>query len=94
MTFAGNGIGITRGIAIGEAHILQRGLLEISPRMIDTADVPGEIKRFRLAVNGARERLQEIRQKIPGNTRTDIIAFIDTHLLMMNDAAWWRCRSS
>lgn len=87
MTFAGNGIGITRGIAIGEAHILQRGLLEISPRMIDTADVPAEIKRFQLAVNGARERLHEIRQKIPGNTRSDIIAFIDTHLLMMNDAA-------
>lgn len=87
MTFAGNGIGITPGIAIGKAHILQRGLLEISPRMIDSADVPAEIKRFQLAVNGARERLQEIRQKIPGNTRSDIIAFIDTHLLMMNDAA-------
>ncbi len=87
MTFAGNGIGITRGIAIGEAHILQRGLLEISPRMIDTADIPTETKRFRLAVKGARKRLQEVRQKIPGNTRSDIIAFIDTHLLMLNDAA-------
>ncbi|WP_275097381.1 phosphoenolpyruvate--protein phosphotransferase [Sedimenticola hydrogenitrophicus] len=87
MTFAGNGIGITRGIAIGEAHIMQRGLLDISPRLIDKASIPAEIKRFRLAVNGARERLQEIRQRIPGNTRSDIIAFIDTHLLMMNDAA-------
>jgi phosphotransferase system enzyme I (PtsI) len=87
MTFAGNGIGITRGIAIGEAHIMQRGLLDISPRLIDKASIPAEIKRFRLAVNGARERLKEIRQRIPGNTRSDIIAFIDTHLLMMNDAA-------
>lgn len=87
MSFAGNGIGITSGIAIGETHILRRGLLEISPRMIDSADVPAEIERFRQAVNGARERLQEVRQKIPDNTRSDIIAFIDTHLLMMDDAA-------
>ncbi|WP_260295168.1 phosphoenolpyruvate--protein phosphotransferase [Sedimenticola hydrogenitrophicus] len=87
MTFAGNGIGITRGIAIGEAHIMQRGLLDISPRLIDKAGIPAEIKRFRLAVKGARARLKEIRQRIPENTRSDIIAFIDTHLLMMNDAA-------
>ncbi|WP_428634082.1 phosphoenolpyruvate--protein phosphotransferase [Sedimenticola sp.] len=87
MTFAGNGIGITRGVAIGEAHILQRGLLDISPRTIDSKNIPGEIKRFRLAIKGARERLQGIREKIPSTTRSDIIAFIDTHLLMMNDAA-------
>ncbi len=87
MTFAGNGIGITSGVAIGEAHILRRGLLEIGPRLIETADIPAEVQRFQLAVNGARERLQQTRKKIPGNTRSDIIAFIDTHLLMMNDAA-------
>jgi len=87
MTFAGNGIGITSGVAIGEAHILRRGLLEIGPRLIETADIPAEVQRFQLAVNGARERLQQTRKKIPDNTRSDIIAFIDTHLLMMNDAA-------
>ncbi|AKH20616.1 phosphoenolpyruvate--protein phosphotransferase [Sedimenticola thiotaurini] len=87
MTFAGNGIGITSGIAIGEAHILRPGLLEIGPRQIDPADIPAEVQRFQLAVNGARGRLQQTRKKIPDNTRSDIIAFIDTHLLMMNDAA-------
>lgn len=87
MTFAGNGIGITSGVAIGEAHILRRGLLEISPRLIEAADIPAEVERFQLAVNSARKRLQQTRKKIPDNTRSDIIAFIDTHLLMMNDAA-------
>ncbi|MCW8908195.1 MAG: phosphoenolpyruvate--protein phosphotransferase [Sedimenticola sp.] len=87
MTYAGNGIGITRGVAIGPAHILQRDQLEISPRTIEQDQVQAETERFRQAVNNARERLQGIRRKIPESTRSDIIEFIDTHLLMMNDAA-------
>lgn len=87
MSFAGNGIGITRGIAIGDAHILQRGMLEISPRSIEQIEIPDEIERFRQAVCCARQRLQSIREKIPKNTRSDIVAFIDTHMLMLNDAA-------
>ncbi|TVO70921.1 phosphoenolpyruvate--protein phosphotransferase [Sedimenticola selenatireducens] len=87
MSFAGNGIGITRGIAIGEAHILQRGMLEITPRSIEQPEIPFEIERFRDAVCCARDRLQSVRQKIPESTRSDIVAFIDTHLLMLNDAA-------
>lgn len=87
MSFAGNGIGITRGIAIGEAHILQRGMLEITPRNIEQVEIPDEIERFRSAVCCARDRLQSIRKKIPKSTRSDIMAFIDTHLLMLNDAA-------
>lgn len=87
MTYAGNGIGITRGIAIGDAHILQRDQLEINPRTIEKKQIRGEIERFRQAVSNARRRLQGIRQKIPKTTRSDIIEFIDTHLLMMNDAA-------
>ena len=87
MTYAGNGIGITRGVAIGNAHILQRDQLEISPRTIEPGQVAAETERFRQAVNKARERLHGIRSKIPAATRSDIIEFIDTHLLMMNDAA-------
>jgi len=87
MTYAGNGIGITRGVAIGHAHILQRDQLEISPRTIERDQIPAETKRFRQAVNKARGRLQGVRSKIPKATRSDIVDFIDTHLLMMNDAA-------
>ncbi len=87
MSFAGNGIGITRGIAIGSAHILQRGTLEITPRSIEQTEIQAEIDRFKDAICCARRRLHSIREKIPDNTRSDIIAFIDTHLLMLNDAA-------
>ncbi|MCW8889301.1 MAG: phosphoenolpyruvate--protein phosphotransferase [Sedimenticola sp.] len=87
MSFAGNGIGITRGIAIGHAHLLQRGTREITPRNIDPVEIQAEIDRFKEAICCARRRLHSIREKIPKNTRSDIVAFIDTHLLMLNDAA-------
>ncbi len=87
MTYAGNGIGITSGVAIGITHTLQRDLLEINPRTIEASEIKAETDRFCQAVSDARQRLHGIRKKIPSTTRTDIVAFIDTHLLMMNDAA-------
>ncbi len=81
------GIGITRGIAIGHTHLLQRGLLEVNPQHIPGDQVEAEVERFCQAVDGARESLKAVRHKIPASTRSDIVAFIDTHLLMLEDAA-------
>ncbi len=87
MSLSAAGIGITHGIAIGKAHLLQRGLTEITPRSILPKNIPTEIERFRAAVIGAKKRLSGIRDQIPQTTRSDIVAFIDTHLLMLDDAA-------
>ncbi len=84
--FSGRGIGVSRGIAIGEAHLLLRGRLEVAPRFIDRGDVAAEIAHFRQAVSVARRQLRALRQEIPQATRSDIASFIDTHLLMLDDA--------
>ncbi|MCP3868943.1 MAG: phosphoenolpyruvate--protein phosphotransferase [Gammaproteobacteria bacterium] len=83
----GIAIGTTRGIAIGEVHLLQRGCVEITPRFIDAASIPDEVDRFCQAVSIARRQLRSVRNKIPNNTHSDIVAFIDTHMLILNDAA-------
>jgi len=79
MTLCCMGIGIaaTRGIAIGEAHLLQRGSIDAAPRFIERSEVPAEIDRFRQAVSDARSQLFVVREKIPESTRSDIVAFID-----------------
>ena len=89
MTFACSGLGIatTGGVAIGEIYLLQRGHLEVAPRFIPHEEIPDEVDRFRQAVAGARRQLKGVRGKIPETTRSDIVAFIDTHLLMLDDAA-------
>jgi len=87
MSVIAAGTGITQGIAIGEAHLLQRNIAEITYRTIPPGQVKKEIERFCRAVTKAKQRLSGVRNQIPDATRSDIVAFIDTHLLMLDDAA-------
>ncbi|HEB97380.1 MAG TPA: phosphoenolpyruvate--protein phosphotransferase [Sedimenticola thiotaurini] len=89
MTFSCLGIGVGSGpsIAIGPAHLLHQGRVEVVPGQVERDRIPDEVDRFRQALAGARRTLRAVRSRIPANTRSDILAFIDTHLLMLEDAA-------
>lgn len=89
MTFCCNGIGIstTHTIAIGKVHKLQRGPLHIQPRWIGHDQINEEIRRFREAVATASAELTAIRDQLPASMAPDIVEFINTHLLMMEDQA-------
>lgn len=82
-----NGIGVSRGIAIGKAHILQRHTLEAVEYCLPRDKIAQEVERFKRAVEAAKEQLRGIREQIPADTPTDIAAFIDAHILMMDDGA-------
>ena len=86
MSLALSGIGVSRGVAIGKAHIIVRGSLEVLESAIPRELIEDEIARFLRAVDAARLQLKNLRDRIPQNTRVDIAAFIDTHLLMLDDA--------
>lgn len=86
MSLALSGIGVSRGIAIGKAHIILRGTVEVLESAIPEPLVEDEVVRFLKAVNCARQQLEDIRGRLPENTRVDIAGFIDTHLLMLDDA--------
>ncbi len=80
------GIGVSRGIAIGKARILQHGQVEVLEYTLPTSQLDSEVQRFRHALAQAREQLLQIRARIPGDTPGNIAAFIETHLLMLDDA--------
>jgi phosphotransferase system enzyme I (PtsI) len=80
-----NGIGVSRGYAIGEVHILNRDQLEVLEHAIPEHFVESEVERFHQAVENARAQLRAVRENIPPKTPADICAFIDTHLLMLDD---------
>jgi phosphotransferase system enzyme I (PtsI) len=86
MSLALSGIGVSRGVAIGKAHIILRGSLEVLESAIPAELIEDEIARFLRAVDTARQQLEDLRGRIPQTTRADIAAFIDTHLLMLDDA--------
>ena len=89
MTLALHGIGVDAGIgtAIGRVVMLARGNIQVEPRMLDHGNVEQEVERFLHAVEEAATQLREIRQQIPEETPADILEFIDTHLLMLEDRA-------
>ncbi len=86
MSLALSGIGVSRGIAIGKAHVLQRGNIEVLESVLPPHLIENEVNRFLQAVNDARLQLESLRERIPPGTRADIAAFIDTHRLMLDDA--------
>jgi phosphotransferase system enzyme I (PtsI) len=88
MSFSLHGVGVSRGIAIGKAHIIERTELEITEYRIDREKISREIDRLRDAVSQAKQNLRDVRNEIPATTAVDIAAFIDTHLLMLEDAAF------
>jgi len=87
MTLALHGMGVSRGIAIGKVHLIETDQLDIREYSIQHNLIEKEVLRFEEAVTSARQQLRAIRNHIPPATDIDIKAFIDTHLLMLEDNA-------
>ncbi|MES2491427.1 MAG: phosphoenolpyruvate--protein phosphotransferase [Pseudomonadota bacterium] len=80
-----SGIGVSRGIAIARVQKMHGGDLEVPEYTLPESEIEQEVSRFYGAQRRARDQLREVRQQIPGGTPGEIAAFIDTHLLMMED---------
>lgn len=82
------GIGVSPGINIGRAHLVDGGILETPAYCyLDSAYVADEVKRFRKAVQDSKEQLQKIKNKLlhDGGRGKEHIRIIDAHLLMLED---------
>ena len=83
-----SGIGVSKGIAIGKAFVIARELLDAKHVTLSKAEIEPEIDRFEKALGKANRQLNDIKQKIARSAANDIVAFIDTHLLMLEDPAF------
>lgn len=83
-----SGIGVSRGIAIGEAFVLMREKYDATQITLSSDELPAEINRFKKALEKADKQLHDVRKKIAKQTPDDILLFIDTHLLMLEDPAF------
>lgn len=81
-----SGIGVSRGIAIGDAYILRRNQPEISGHKLKRSEVPREVRRYRKALAAAKKQLEQVRESIPKSAPSDVSAFIEAHLLMIDDS--------
>src|SRR3989338_10990673 len=80
-----HGTGVSDGIAIGKAYVLQRDLPEIPEYTVASHQIETEIERLHRAVEAARRQLRAIRSHIPANAPPEAASFLDTHLLILDD---------
>ncbi len=81
-----SGLGVSRGIAIGNVHLLLRSSLEVYERTLHPDEISAEVKRFKHAVDRASKQLKKIQESIPPEAPKEIASFIESHLLMLNDS--------
>ena len=84
---AGIGVRSVAGIAIGNAFMLCKGPVCVTPSWVATDRIEPEVWRFEEAIRIAGIQLHNVREQIPTDAPSDIAEFIDTHLLMLEDRA-------
>ena len=86
MSLMFSGIGVSRGIAIGNAYLLRRNQIDVTSRALSKKDVNAEVRRFKRALKASRIQLLTTRDNIPKDAPSDVSAFIETHILMLDDS--------
>ncbi|MDP5008982.1 MAG: phosphoenolpyruvate--protein phosphotransferase [Glaciimonas sp.] len=84
-SFTLHGIPVSRGIAIGRAHLLAPAAMDVKHYLVSETQVEAEVMRFRDAVEVVREELQTIHSDLPKDSPAELGAFIDVHLLILAD---------
>jgi len=79
------GIGVTPGIIIGKAYLLDRGKIEAPARVIPESHTPQEVARFRDAVEESKKQLRQAKEKLLHEEATGPTYILDTHLLLLED---------
>ena len=80
-----HGYAAGRGIAIGRAHLVVRGISQVPQYHLKDDEIPNEISRFEAAIKSTRKQLEQIRSAIPENAPTELGAFISLHLMLLTD---------
>ena len=86
MSFTLHGSGAGGGIAIGQAHLISSARLEVAHYAIAPEHIELEVMRFSVAVEHVRAELQALRRSVPASAPTELGAFLNLHLLILDDS--------
>ena len=81
-----DGVGVSAGIAIGTAHVIETGLDQVPEYMIPAGSVESEVARFTDAVSKARRQLTKLKQKssaLAEATAEELGLLLDAHAAML-----------
>ena len=84
-SFTLQGIPVSRGIAIGRAHLLRPAALEVQHYLVGQEQVEAEVQRLQQALSQAERELQKIWSDLPADAPSELGAFLDVHSLFLSD---------
>jgi len=84
MSFTLHGLGVSGGIAIGQAQLLSHATLEVAHLTLPARQLEKEVLRFETAVDQVRTELDELRNEM-ADSAAEMRAFIDVHSLILQD---------
>ena len=85
MSFTLHGIPVSHGIAIGFAHLVSHTSFEVAHYVLPQNMVHGEVARYKRALEATRKELASLHANPPANAADEFAAFLDLHLMILND---------
>lgn len=83
------GLGVSPGIAIGPAHVVEAGALQVPEFCLPASAVAEELARFRQAAEKAQRQVRKLKQKaaaLPGAAAEDVGFLLEAHLAMLGNS--------
>ncbi|MEY5002235.1 MAG: phosphoenolpyruvate--protein phosphotransferase [Pseudomonadota bacterium] len=84
-SFTLHGIPVSRGIAIGRAHLLRSAARDVKHYLVAEERLEAEVQRLSSAIERVNEELQSLRRELPVDAPPELAAFIDVHALILSD---------
>ncbi len=84
-TFFFEGLGVSDGIAIGPAYVIESQGMKAESYELDEHAVDKEIRRFDKSVELAKGELRQIRQQVEEKIDRQQASIFDAHLMMLED---------
>jgi len=79
------GIGVSPGIAIGPAFVLEKTDYAAHRWEIPAGEVPREVKRFRSAVAAAAAQVRSFKRRLARDLGPQHVYILEAHLMMLKD---------
>jgi len=80
-----HGIGVSSGVAVGQAVVVQFELPDVPLRVVPPAKVEREVTRLRESVGAVRKHLEHLRRRTEERVGKEEAKIFDAQLLMLED---------
>ncbi len=84
-SFTLHGVPVSRGVAIGRAHLLAPAALDVKHYLVAAEHLEAEVQRLQNAIASVHKDLQTLWTELPRDAPTELGAFIDVHALILSD---------